>query len=1076
MLYIFDRKEILLEILNEEDYSDFKHITKVNSSDSLSFSTSKKKSIKKNNKVGFFKDGKFQLFLIYDFNDTISLDENKIDIECIGDFNSLGNFIIEDKRVVNGTIEEAARKALEGTDYQVGTVEEFELRNINFYFISRLKALNDILDTFKAEFDIRIEIDESTGRITNKYIDFKHRLGEDTGLRFTFDTNLKSIEKSPVGDHFNVLYGRGKSLETDNGGFSRKLDFAEVNNGKRYVEDIESISKYGRLEGIFSDDNISDKRELLNKTLDKLQEVKDPKFTYKVTLEYLNTLEGFEHYKCQKGDSIIIIDEEESLILEARILEIEETEDILLTLGSVQVGLVDSDFESEIGDLKDKVDILDNNQTNIDNIYPDTLPDVPTLKAKALYSSVILDWTYSNKEYYTYELFASKIKDFNPTSDNRIFEGKASSFLHEVKAAETWYYRVRAKNTYGKVTLFSPQVKAITCKISDSAEVFEEAAIGHAIIRDLDMDKATVGKLKGQRIEARNLEVIDGNDKRTLYIDSFGRVYLDVTSFSLNSTDIEEILGEKVSQAELKVEADEILNKVISETDANNLLSNGAFEDSTNGYEGWKAYLSVQSGVMTINAHDDASDYGFITPRFNLEANNYYSLSFDANSYYNTLKLNYCYLMDTQYGNIRLDSNIQLDSSGATTRVKITFRTSDRYKNVRLLIGYEGFIDSDTGFRIANLMLSKGESIREYSPKSAPYTEVEMRLRPNSIIQNINRGLSEGDKISVAGTVLDENGFSQLNNNKLSVRLNNNGTHIFSYLNEGKINGSVKALRDNKTNDDILAITHEVGSFLSISYPTQNAAGEYSAYVALDRFNIIYPVPVTYFLDVDLNGVSLWLNKNSANVGSRIFGGAKSDGRGYTSIHGTNLQFVNPANGEFHFNVTREIFDVFSSEAQIRNNLKVYGNKNCIQKTKYGDIPFYANEDINSLLTETEIDNYLETKEVDGKFICKVEIDEIIQECLNTQLPYNVYIDKKDFGDYRVDIKESAYFIVESDRPIRFKYKLEARRKKFEKESKINNFMRKMTVSLPLNEIPDEPVIKEEESILYEPKEVKRRG
>ncbi len=67
MLYIFDRKENLLEILNEEDYSDFKHITKVNSSDSLSFNTSKKKNIKKNNKVGFFKDRKFQLFLIYDF-------------------------------------------------------------------------------------------------------------------------------------------------------------------------------------------------------------------------------------------------------------------------------------------------------------------------------------------------------------------------------------------------------------------------------------------------------------------------------------------------------------------------------------------------------------------------------------------------------------------------------------------------------------------------------------------------------------------------------------------------------------------------------------------------------------------------------------------------------------------------------------------------------------------------------------------------------------------------------------------------------------------------------------------------
>ncbi|MDM0609620.1 phage tail protein [Clostridium perfringens] len=625
MLYIFDRKENLLEILTEEDYSDFKHITKVNSSDSLSFSTSKKKNIKKNNKVGFFKDEKFQLFLIYDFNDTISLDENKIDIECISDFNSLGNFIIEDKRVVNGTLREAAQKALEGMEYQVGITEDFELRNINFYFISRLKALNDILDTFKAEFDIRIEIDEATGRITNKYIDFKHRLGEDTGLRFTFDTNLKSIEKSPIGDHFNVLYGRGKSLETDNGGFSRKLDFAEVNNGKKYVEDIESISKYGRLEGIFSDDNISDKRELLNKTLDKLQEVKNPKFTYKVTLEYLNTLDGFEHYKCQKGDTIIIIDEEENLVLEARILEIEETEDIIITLGSVQVGLVDSDFESEIGDLKDKVDILDNNKPTIDNIYPDTLPDVPILKAKALYSSVILDWSYNNKEYYTYELFASKIKDFNPTSDNRIFEGKASSFLHEVKPSETWYYRVRAKNTYGKTTLFSPQIKAVTFKISDSAEIFEEAAIGHAIIRDLDMDKATVGKLKGQRIDARNLTVTDGNGKRTLDIDSFGNVALDVTSLNIRSKSVstKEDTTKEINESikKYKKTVDDSFQELLNaHTDLEKTM-NGVFKDGILT-EAEKKDLEKQLNILEIEKNNALKEVEALMKREELKDTN----------------------------------------------------------------------------------------------------------------------------------------------------------------------------------------------------------------------------------------------------------------------------------------------------------------------------------------------------------------------------------------------------------------------------------------------------------------------
>lgn len=1083
MLYIFDRKEKLLEILNEEDYSDFKHITKVNSSDSLSFSTSKKKNIKKNNKVGFFKDGKFQLFLIYDFNDTISLDENKIDIECISDFNSLGNFIIEDKRVVNGTLREAAQKALDGMDYQVGITEEFELRNINFYFISRLKALNDILDTFKAEFDIRIEIDEATGRITNKYIDFKHRLGEDTGLRFTFDTNLKSIEKSPVGDHFNVLYGRGKSLETDNGGFSRKLDFAEVNNGKKYVEDIESISKYGRLEGIFSDDNISDKRELLNKTLDKLQEVKNPKFTYKVTLEYLNTLEGFEHYKCKKGDTIIIIDEEENLVLEARILEIEETEDIIITLGSIQTGLVDSDFESEIGDIKDKVNQIENDKPNIDTIYPDTLPDVPILKAKALYSSVILDWTYSNKDYYTYELFASKIKDFNPTSDNRIFEGKASSFLHEVKSSETWYYRVRAKNTYGKTTLFSSQIKAVTFKISDSAEIFEEAAIGHAIIRDLDMDKATVGKLKGQFIEARNLEVIDGNGKSTLRVDSFGRVYLDVTELSIDSKKV-------ISEGEINSKIEVISNSITEEVTnvaQGNLIVNGAFESES--VYGWniggsaeiiKNYNYLNKRVLNyVNVNIPEGGSSTWSNRFEVEENETFQFSgllFADTNIFLEVKI--------KFSNSLVANDFEKDGVFDTEKIIIsewsssnafverfnTFVVPSGAKSAFVEISYAGNIGS-CGW--TEIMVLKGEKRIPYIEKKSSYSKVFEKLTPNSIINTVNKGLTEGSAIAVAGTILDENGFSQLNNNKLSVRLNNNGTHIYSFLEEGKVNGSIEALRDKRTNDDIMGMTHKIGAFLTISYPKPNAQGDYLSYVVFDKYGIAYPVPISIFEDVDLNGANLWLNKYTKDVGSRIFGGVRGDGRGFTSIQGTNLQFVNPASGEFHFNVTREDFDIYSSRVYVRGDLSVIGNKNCIQQTKYGSIPFYSNEDINSLLTDTGIDTYLETKEVNGKFICKVEIDEIIQECLNTKLPYNVYIDKKDFGDYRVDIKEPTYFIVESDKPIRFKYKLEARRKNFERESKTNNFMRKMTVPLPLNEIPDEPITKERESILYKPEEVR---
>lgn len=699
MIYVFDRNEVLLEIISDEDYSEFDFKDKLQESSIFSFNTSRKNSIKKGNKVGFFRKEKFQLFLIDDFTEITYIDESQISVVTISDYNILGNSIIEDKRVINGTLREAAEKALEGSDYKVGIVESFENKNINFYFVSRLKALNDIVNTFNCEIDVRIEIDDSTGKITNKYIDFKHRLGKDTGLRFTFDTNLEVIEKSPIGDHFNVLYGRGKSLETDSGGYSRKLDFAEVNNGKKYVADLESIKKYGRLEGIYEDDNIENKQTLLSKTLEKLEETKNPKFTYKISLKNLMAFDEFEHYQCEKGDTVLIIDEEEDLVLESRVVEIAEDEDeIILTLSNIQTGLMDEDLESELGEIKDKIDNIENNQPTIDNIYPNTLPDVPILTSKALYSSVILEWTYSNKEYYTYELFASQIKDFNPTSDNRIFEGKASSYLHEVNPSQTWYYRVRAKNSYGKTTLFSTQVEGVTFKISDATEFFEELAIGHALIKDLDLDKATVGKLKGQYINAKNLSVTDGNGKRTLDIDSYGNVYLDVKTLKINSKDV-------ATSTQLQ-QLNDNFNFKVSNTGSENLILNSNFDAEFKKWElhgrptlsTHNPHLSPRYGKM-VTIQSTSGGEG-IYQRFPTIPGQKYTVSFYAES--DELRP-----LNTTIG-IEDVHLITLVYEPGFKRWHFTFEATEKQHTFIAYLGESG------KFYIGRVMVNQGEQLQEY--------------------------------------------------------------------------------------------------------------------------------------------------------------------------------------------------------------------------------------------------------------------------------------------------------------------------------------------------------------------------
>lgn len=171
--------------------------------------------------------------------------------------------------------------------------------------------------------------------------------------------------------------------------------------------------------------------------------------------------------------------------------------------------------------------------------FPDSLPTTPILTSILYgFASIGLDWTFENKIYYSYELYASKSKDFTPNVFDLIFEGQASTFLFQAKPNETWYFRVCALNTHGKRTEFSNQIAVTTTKVSDLSNYVESAAIGDALIGILSLDRGWVGELRGNYIDAKQLSVTDGNGKRTFDIDSFGNVNLDVTSLKINSKNV----------------------------------------------------------------------------------------------------------------------------------------------------------------------------------------------------------------------------------------------------------------------------------------------------------------------------------------------------------------------------------------------------------------------------------------------------------------------------------------------------------------------------------------------------------
>ena len=205
--------------------------------------------------------------------------------------------------------------------------------------------------------------------------------------------------------------------------------------------------------------------------------------------------------------------------------------------------------------------------------FPDSLPSTPVLSSTLYgFASIGLDWTFENKIYYSYELYASKTKDFAPNTFDLIFQGQASTFLFQAKPNETWYFRCCAVNSHGKRTSFSNQIAVTTTKVEDLSNYVSEMAIDEALIGTLSLDRGWIGQLSGNWIDAKQLSVTDSNGLRTLWIDSYGKVDLNVRSFKISN-----------KQVYTADEADSAIGEAVNGVKVN-ILPNGSFNDGNTGW------------------------------------------------------------------------------------------------------------------------------------------------------------------------------------------------------------------------------------------------------------------------------------------------------------------------------------------------------------------------------------------------------------------------------------------------------------------------------------------------------------
>lgn len=281
---------------------------------------------------------------------------------CTGSIAELSRTYIEDKRNRNANAKACLAKALEGTRWAVGTVETGTLTgtaDLSFYHCTVLEAIQKTADTYGLEVQTEYQPDPTGNQIGRRIIHLvEHRGSANTTKRFEYGKDLTQIKRDiDSGDVITRLYGWGKGIEQTNdqgeatGGYSHKISFADVNNGKPYIQDDNALANWGIVgadgtkhhsEASVDFPDCEDPKELLNLTKAALKTRTTPTVSYTADVTALGQA-GYDPEGTDVGDSVQIIDTSFTtpLRLEGRILQIEEDlagslADTKITLGNIR--------------------------------------------------------------------------------------------------------------------------------------------------------------------------------------------------------------------------------------------------------------------------------------------------------------------------------------------------------------------------------------------------------------------------------------------------------------------------------------------------------------------------------------------------------------------------------------------------------------------------------------------------------------------------------------------------------------------------------------------------------------------
>lgn len=258
----------------------------------------------------------------------------------------------------------ALQHALGGTSrWTVGSVTQNTTGGASMYYISGWEALGQVVEVWGGEVDATITLSQSGG-VLSREVDLLDHLGSAEAVRrFDYSADLTSIIRTVEDANFTCrIIPRGSAVESENGGYGRKVDITSVNGGVEYIEDPDVVDMVKLPDGnggfeyptqIVDFEGIDDPQTLYDMALAHLHDYTRPRVSYEAGVIQLEAA-GMDPHGITLGDTVDVVDRAftpQGLRLEGRVVRV-DWDELDPARNELTIGFIPEGFAGQFSSIR----------------------------------------------------------------------------------------------------------------------------------------------------------------------------------------------------------------------------------------------------------------------------------------------------------------------------------------------------------------------------------------------------------------------------------------------------------------------------------------------------------------------------------------------------------------------------------------------------------------------------------------------------------------------------------------------------------------------------------------------------